>query len=45
MADSFVLLTALAAAFEIDLEQAVLSKFFEADGRRGWATAENAPDA
>ncbi|TCS38968.1 hypothetical protein [Reinekea marinisedimentorum] len=40
IADTFVLLTALANEFEIDLESAVEAKFFQADSKRKWATAK-----
>ena len=40
IADVFTLLAALASAFEIDLEQAVESKFFLKDGNREWRTEE-----
>ncbi len=43
LADVFVLLSALASRHDIDLEQAVTSKFFQADATRSWATADN-PD-
>jgi NTP pyrophosphatase (non-canonical NTP hydrolase) len=36
LADVFVLLTALANAFEIDLEEAVQTKFVEKDAQREW---------
>ena len=36
IADVFVLLTALANRFEIDIEQAVVRKFFEKDSKRTW---------
>ena len=39
LADTFVVLSALASRFEIDLEEAVRSKFLESDGNREWATA------
>ena len=39
IADVFCLLSALANEFNIDLEQAVQQKFFEADGQRTWKTA------
>ena len=38
ISDTFVLLTALASHFEIDLEQAVERKFFNADDKRTWAS-------
>ncbi len=40
MADAFVLLSALASTFDIDLAQAVKSKFFSKDSRRSWKSAE-----
>ncbi len=39
LADVFVLVSALASNFDIDLETAVRRKFIEADSRRRWATA------
>jgi NTP pyrophosphatase (non-canonical NTP hydrolase) len=36
IADVFVLLSALASEFEIDIEQAVTAKFFGKDAERGW---------
>jgi len=39
IADAFVLLSALASGFEVDLESAVDAKFFKADSQRKWATA------
>ena len=39
IADVFVLLTALANRFDIDIEQAVVAKFFEKDGQRTWKSA------
>ena len=39
IADVFVLLTALANRFDIDIEQAVVRKFFEKDGKRTWKSA------
>ena len=44
LADVFVLLTALATRFDIDLESAVQRKFFEADATRSWATAVSSED-
>ena len=35
-ADFFVLIAALASQFEVDLEAATRSKFFDADGDREW---------
>jgi len=40
IADVFVLLPALASAFDIDIEQSVESKFFQKDATREWKTAE-----
>lgn len=40
LADAFVLLSALASQFDIDLEQAMRSKFIGADGGRTWASAQ-----
>ncbi len=39
LADVFVLLSALATSFGIDLDEAVSRKFFEADAGRSWVTA------
>ena len=39
IADVFCLLAALANEFEVDIEQAVESKFFKADYSRCWRTA------
>tara|TARA_R110001583_G_scaffold67490_9_gene192980 strand:- start:3778 stop:4110 length:333 start_codon:yes stop_codon:yes gene_type:complete len=39
LADTFVLLSALASEFDIDLESAVESKFFNSDSERKWASA------
>ncbi len=39
LADAFVLLSAIASKFDIDLEAAVESKFFTADAERDWVTA------
>lgn len=36
ISDVFVLLTALASSFDIDLEQAIKHKFFEKDAKREW---------
>ncbi len=47
LADVFVLVSALATSFEIDLADAVERKFFNADAQRTWATsvsAEPPPD-
>ena len=41
IADTFVLLSALASEFEIDLESAVEKKFFKSDSNRKWASAED----
>lgn len=41
IADTFVLLSALASSFDIDLEQAVTRKFIEADSQRLWKTAND----
>jgi len=43
LADVFVLVSALATKFDIDLETAVRSKFFTADAQRRWATAGEPP--
>lgn len=40
IADTFVLLSALASEFGIDLESAVESKFFKSDSNRTWASAK-----
>ncbi|MEM7288192.1 MAG: MazG nucleotide pyrophosphohydrolase domain-containing protein [Actinomycetota bacterium] len=40
LADVFVVLSALASAFEVDLHDAVQSKFFDSDARRVWATSQ-----
>lgn len=37
-ADVYVVLTAIAQAFEVDIEEAVLGKFFSKDEERQWAT-------
>ena len=39
LADVFVVLSALASAFDVDLHDAVRSKFFDSDSRRVWATS------
>ena len=39
IADAFVLLSALATEFDIDLEQAVTSKFLHRDSVREWKSA------
>ncbi|MCX8213290.1 MAG: hypothetical protein OTJ97_02075 [SAR202 cluster bacterium] len=36
IAEVFVILTALANQFDIDIEQAVVKKFFESDSNRTW---------
>ena len=41
IADTFVLLSALASEFNIDLESAVEKKFFKSDSTRKWASAES----
>ena len=38
ISDTFVLLTALASHFDIDLEQAIERKFFKADDNRHWVS-------
>ena len=43
LADTFVLLSALASEFDIDLEEAVEAKFFKSDSKRKWASAEIDP--
>ncbi|PWQ95677.1 MazG nucleotide pyrophosphohydrolase domain-containing protein [Leucothrix arctica] len=40
IADTFVLLSALASEFDIDLESAVETKFFKSDSQRTWVSAE-----
>jgi NTP pyrophosphatase (non-canonical NTP hydrolase) len=40
IADAFVLLCALALEFDIDIGQAVESKFFSKDAARRWKSAE-----
>ena len=40
IADTFVLLSALASEFEIDIGQAVESKFFSKDSKRMWKSKE-----
>ena len=40
LADVFVLLSALASEYEIDLASAIQSKFFEADADRPWPSAD-----
>ena len=40
IADTFVLLSALASEFEIDIASAVEAKFFKADSNRKWASAK-----
>ena len=39
IADVFVILVALAAEFDIDIEQSVVEKFFHKDGDREWKSA------
>lgn len=39
IADVFVLTAALASEFDIDIEQAVVEKFFQKDGNREWKSA------
>lgn len=39
LADAFVLLSALASKFDIDLEHAVMRKFVETDSNREWPSA------
>ena len=39
IADAFVLLAALATLFDIDVEEAVVDKFFRKDGMREWQSA------
>lgn len=41
LADVFVLVSALASRFDIDLEQAVRRKFVHADGERAWSTGQS----
>ncbi|MEM8621745.1 MAG: MazG nucleotide pyrophosphohydrolase domain-containing protein [Actinomycetota bacterium] len=43
LADSFVLLSALATAFDVDLAAAVDARFFDSDSNRVWATAPAEP--
>lgn len=40
LADVLVLVSALASAFEVDLETAFRAKFLDADGERNWASAD-----
>lgn len=40
IADTFVLLSALATEFDINLEEAVTNKFIKSDSKRKWASAE-----
>ncbi len=40
IADTFVLLSALASEFDIDLASAVETKFFKSDSKRKWASAK-----
>ncbi len=44
LADVFVLLSALASAFDIDLQTAVEDKFFTRDARRNWRSAGRPPE-
>jgi NTP pyrophosphatase (non-canonical NTP hydrolase) len=39
IADVFVLLAALATQFDIDIEEAVVEKFFQRDSAREWKSA------
>ena len=39
IADAFMLLAALATQFDIDMEEAVVDKFFGKDGVREWKSA------
>ena len=39
IADVFVLLAALATEFDIDIEEAVVDKFFQKDSTREWKSA------
>ncbi len=39
IAEAFALLAALATEFEIDMEDAVVEKFFRKDGEREWNSA------
>ena len=39
IADAFALLAALATQFDIDIEEAVVDKFFHKDGTREWKSA------
>ena len=41
IADTFVLLSALASEFDIDLESAVETKFFKSDSKRKWVSAKS----
>ena len=45
IADVFCLLIALANEFDIDIEEAVEAKFFQADESRVWKTAAQQDDA
>ena len=40
IADVFVLLAALATQFDIDIEEAVVEKFFQKDSTRDWKSAK-----
>lgn len=44
LADVFVLVSALASSFDVDLTDAVQAKFFGADAERQWETALDAPE-
>ena len=44
LADVFVLLSALASEHDIDLGEAVTTKFFERDSTRQWASAGQPPE-
>ncbi len=44
LADSFVLIAALATAFDIDLNDALEKKFFEKDAQRAWRSSQAAPE-
>ncbi len=44
LADVVVLASALASAYDIDIEQAIRRKFIEADGERPWASAGSPPE-
>ncbi|MCH8910841.1 MAG: hypothetical protein IH867_08880 [Chloroflexi bacterium] len=40
IADAFVLLSAIASRFDIDIEEAVIEKFFKEDSKRAWKSAQ-----